>query len=118
MPPPPSSCLGAGGGCSGSDCSASGRTCSPQPGPSGLGSGVWAEPRADRSRSELHGRFSPAPLGAAEEYRDSVFGSVDLDWDDSFRCVLHLIREFHSIAPIYGLQSVFPGCSLASFPFA
>ena len=47
-------------------------------------------------------------------------GSVDLDRDDSFRTVLHLIREFHSmeepasvapnwwktsVAPIYGLQS-------------
>ena len=76
--------------------------------------------RADRPCSELRGRSSPAPLGAAEEDRDSISGSVNLDWDDSFRSVLHLIREFHSIeepasvapnrckmslAPIYGLQS-------------
>ena len=75
---------------------------------------------ADHSRSEYHGRSSPAPLGAAEDDRDSSSGSVDLDWDDSFRAVLCLIREFHSmeepasVAPnrfktflvlIYGLQS-------------
>ena len=66
MPPPPSSRPGAGGGCSGSDDrSASGRACPPQPGPSGLGLGVRAAPRADRSRSELCSRSSPAPSGAA-----------------------------------------------------
>ena len=51
-----------------------------------------------------------------------------LDWDDSFWVVLRLIQEFHSmeepasvalnrcktsLAPIYGLQSVFTGSSLA-----
>ena len=56
----------------------------------------------------------------AEEGRDSISGSVDLDRDDSFRSVLCLIQEFHSLeepasvasnrcktslAPIYGLQS-------------
>ena len=48
IPPPPSSRPGAGG-----DRSASGRACSPQAGPSGLGSGVQAVPCADWSRSEL-----------------------------------------------------------------
>ena len=117
---PPSKRPGAGGGRSGSDSSASGRGRSFQPGPSGLGSGMRAAPRADRSRSELLGRSPPAPSGAAEEGRDSVSGSVDLDRDDSFRSVLHLIWEFHSIeelasvapnrcktslALIYGLES-------------
>ena len=120
MPPPPSSRPGAGGDRSGSDHSASGCARSPQPGPSGLGSGVQAAPRGGQSRSELRSRSSPAPSGAAEENHDSVSDSVDLDQDDSFRSVLHLIREFHSIdepagvspnrcktslAPIYGLQS-------------
>ena len=92
----------------------------PQPGPSGLGLGRRAAPHADRYRTELRGRSSPAPSGAAEEDRDSISGSADLDRDDSFRTVLHLIREFHSlvepasVAPtwcktslalIYGLQS-------------
>ena len=56
----------------------------------------------------------------AEDNRDSSSELVDLDRDDSFRAVLCLIREFHSmeepasvapnrcktsLAPIYGLQS-------------
>ena len=79
-----------------------------------------AVPHADRPRLGLRGRSSPTPSGAAEEDRGSVSGLVDLDRDDSFRSVLHLIREFHnmeepasvannrcktSLAPIYGLQS-------------
>ena len=102
------------------DRSASGRIHSPQPGPPCLGLGMRAAPRAGRSCSELCGHSSPAPSGAAEEDRDSFSGSVNLDRDDSFRSVLHLVREFHStdepvsvvpnrcktsIAPIYGLQS-------------
>ena len=120
MPPPPSRHPGAGGGRSECARSASGRARSPQPGPSGLGSGEQAAPCADRSRSGFHGQSSPTPSGAAEDDRDSVSGSVDLDRDDSFRAVLRLIREFHSLeepasvapnrcktslAPIYGLQS-------------
>ena len=77
-------------------------------------------PSAVQSRSGLCGISSPAPSGAAEEGCDSISDSVDLDRDDSFRSVLHLIREFHSLeepasvapnrcktslAPIYGLQS-------------
>ena len=56
----------------------------------------------------------------ADDDRSSASDSVDLDRDDSFRAVLRLIREFHSmeepasvapnrcktsLAPIYGLQS-------------
>ena len=110
-----------GGGHSESVRLTSDRACSPQPGPSGLRSGALTAPRAaDRSRSAFSGRSSPAPSGAAEDDRDSVSGLVDLDRDDSFRAVLCLIREFHSMeepasvtpnrckksrAPIYGLQS-------------
>ena len=114
MPPSSSRRPGAGGGRSSDARSASGRARSPQPGPSGLGSGGRALPQADRYRSVLCGHSSPAPSGAAEE------GSVYLDREDSFRTVLYLIREFHSmaepasvapnrfktsLAPIYGLQS-------------
>ena len=109
MPPPSSRRPGAGGGRSASDSARS-----PQPGPSGLGLGGRAAPGADRFRSELRGHSSPVPSG------DSISGSVDLDRDDSFRSVLHLIQEFHSmeepasvapdwcktsLAPIYRLQS-------------
>ena len=91
MPPPSSRWPGADGGHS------SGAR-SPQHGPSGLGLGGLAAPHADRSRSELRGRSLPAPSGAAEEDRDSISGSVDLDRDDSFRTVFHLIWEFHIMA--------------------
>ena len=96
MPPPPSRRPGAGGGRSESTRSASGRACSPQPGPLGLGSGVRAA--LHWSCSEFHGRSSPAHSGTAEDDWDSVSGSVDLDRDDSFRAVFRLIREFHSMA--------------------
>ena len=61
----------------------------------------------------------------------STFDSVDLDRDDSFRSMLSPLLDFHSLeepasvapnwcktslAPVYGLQSVSPGSSLASFP--
>ena len=60
----------------------------------------------------------------------STFGSVDLDRDNSFRSMLSPLLDFHSLeepasvtpnwcktpALVYGLQSVFPGSSLASFP--
>ena len=120
LAPPSASRSGAGGGCSTCAHSASGRTSSPLPGPSGLSSDVRAAPRTDRSHVGLHGLSSPAPSGVAEEDRDSISGSVDSDRDDSFRSVLRLIREFHgleepasvasnrcktSLAPIYGLQS-------------
>ena len=120
MPPPPSGRSGVGGGRSECDCSVSGCDRSPRPGPSGLGSGERSAPRADWYHSEYYGHSSPALSGAAEDVRDSASGSVDLDRDDSFRTVLHLIREFHSmeepanvapnwcktsLTPIYGLQS-------------
>ena len=134
MPPPPAGRPGVGGSWPGGDCSALDYDHSPQPGPSGLGSGLWSSPDAARSRSGFVGRSSPISSGAAEDNPTSTFDSVDLDRDDSFRAVLRLIWEVHSmeelasvapnrcktsLAPVYGLQSrVFPGSSLASFPLA
>ena len=112
MPPPPSGRSGIGGSRSVGDRS-------PQPGPSGLGLGERSASRADWSRSEYRNHSSPAPSGAVEDDRDSTSGSVNLDWDDLFWTVLHLIRELHSmeepasvapngcktsLAPIYKLQ--------------
>ena len=89
--------------------------------PSGLGLGSRPATGADRSRSEHGGRSFPAPSGAADDDRSSTFDSVALDKDDSFRSVLCLIRDFHSLekpasvapnrcknslAPVYELQSV------------
>ena len=43
-------------------------------------------------------RRSPGPSGVADDDRSSTFESVDFAWDDSFRAVLALIREFHDMA--------------------
>ena len=122
---PPAGRPGVGGGHSKGDRS-------PQPGPSELGSGERSAPGADPSRSGYSGRSSSTPSGVAEDDHDSSSGSVDLDRDDSFRAVLRLIREFHSmeepasVAPnrcksslalIYGLQSEpSPALHLPLFP--
>ena len=120
MPPPHAGHPGIGGSCPWGDRSALVRDRSPLPGPSGLGSGLRSSPGAARSRSGFGGRSSPAPSGAAEDDHSSTFDSADLDRDDSFRVVLRLILEFHSmeepasVAPnrckislalVYGLQS-------------
>ena len=60
----------------------------------------------DRSRSSAREepdrsgarRRSPGPSGSADDDRFSTFESVDFAWDDSFRAVLALIREFHDMA--------------------
>ena len=66
------------------------------------------------------GRSSPSPSGAGDDIRSSTIDSLDFDRDDSFRAVLRLIREFHSLeepasvapnrcktylAPVFGLQT-------------
>ena len=118
--PPSAACAGVGGGRSKSDRSVPDHDRSPQPGPSGLGSGARSVTGADQSRLDYGGHSSPAPSGVTEDDRSSTFDSVDLDRDDSFRAVLRLIKEFHSmeepasvapnrcktsLAPIYRLQS-------------
>ena len=53
--------------------------------------------RDERDRSGAR-RRSPGPSGMADDDRSSTFESVDFAWDDSFRAVLGLIREFHDMA--------------------
>ena len=95
-------------------------------------SGSWSSSGADRPHYEYGGQSSPTPSGAADDDRSSTFDSVDLDKDDLFRSLLHLIREFHSLeepasvapsrcktslAPVYGLQSEsYPTIHLPLFP--
>ena len=120
MPPPPAGRPGVDGNCSGGDCSASGRGCSPRPGPLGPGLRSQSSPVAGPSLSEYVGCSSHAPSGAGDDVRCSAFDSLDFDRDDSFRYVLRLIWEFHSLeepasvapnrcetslVPVYGLQS-------------
>ena len=116
MPPPHA----GRGGCSKCDCSESDCDRSTQPGPSGLDSGARSATGANWSRSEYGGQSSPTPSGAADDDRSRTFVSVDMDKGDSFRSVLRLFRNFHSLeepasvapnqcetslAPVYGLQS-------------
>ena len=83
----------------------------PHPGPSD-----W-RPRssaaADRYRSGFGGHLSPPP-GEADDDRSSAPDSLDIDRDDSFRSVLALIRNFHSLEEPAGVPSARCKTSLAS----
>ena len=69
--------------------------------------------REDRYQSGVS-RRSPGPLGAGDEDRSTTFESVDFAWDDSFRAVLGLIREFHDMAEPAGVPAAWCKTSLAS----
>ena len=104
MPPPAAGRSGAGGGRSECDRSATGRDRSaagldrfPRPGPSGLGLCSRSSPVVVPSRSGNGGHSSPSPSSAGDDDRSSTVDSLDLDWDNSFRAVLRLIWEFHSL---------------------
>ena len=120
MPPPHAGRPGVDGSRSGGDRLASDRDRSPRPGPSGMGSGSLSSPGAGPSCLGYGSRSSPAPSGGVEDAPSSGFDPIDMDRDNLFRYVLHLIREFHSlekpasVAPnrcktslalVYGLQS-------------
>ena len=82
---------------------------SPRPGP--LGWRPWSSAGAERYRSGFGGRLSPAPSGEADDDRSSA---LDIDRDDSFRSVLALIRNFHSMEEPAGVPSARCKTSLAS----
>ena len=69
---------------------------------------------AERYRSGFGGRLSPAPSGEADDNRSSAFDALDIDQDDSFRSVLALIRNFHSMEEPPGVPSARCKTSLAS----
>ena len=86
--------------------------CSSHPGPSG-----WrprSSPGAERYCSGFGGRLSPAPSGEANDDRSSAFDALDIDRDDSFRSVLALIRNFHSMEEPAGVPAARCKTSLAS----
>ena len=118
MSPPPARRPGVGGSCSRSDRLASDRDRSLQPGPSGLGSGSMSATGADRSHSEYGGQASPTSSGAEDDDRSSTFDSVDLIKGDSFRSVLRLIWDFHSLEepPIVALNCCKPSLALVYGP--
>ena len=85
---------------------------SPRPGPSGwrLRSSVGAE----RYRSGFGGHLSPASSGEADDNRSTALDALDIDRDDSFRSVLGLIQNFHSMEEPAGVPSARCKTSLAS----
>ena len=84
---------------------------SPRPGPSGWTS--RSSSRAERYRSGA-GHRSYSPSGGADDDRSSAVDTVDFDRDDSFRSVLGLIRNFHTMEEPAGIPSARCKTSLAS----
>ena len=84
---------------------------SPRPGPSGWR--PWSSAGAEQYRSGFGGRLSSPPSGMADDDRSSAFDAVDFDRDDSFRSVLSLIRNFHSMEEPAGVPSARCKTSLA-----
>ena len=84
----------------------------PAPGPSG-----W-RPRssagAERYRLGFDCRLSPAPSGEADDGRSSALDALDIDRNDSFRSVLALIWNFHSMEELVGVPSAQCKTSFAS----
>ena len=92
-------------------CPASAGDRSLRPGPSGWTS--RSSERAEHYRSGA-GRRSPSPSDGADDDRSSAFHTVDFDQDDSFRSVLGLIRNFHTMEEPAGIPSARCKTSLAS----
>ena len=84
---------------------------SPRPGPSGWRTRLSAG--AERYHSGFGGCLSPVPSGEADDDRSSALDALDFDWDDSFRSVLSLIRNFHSMEEPAGVPSARCKTSLA-----
>ena len=108
---PPISGL-APGSTPGDSCPAPVGDRSPRPGPSGRRPRSSA--RAERYHSGIGGRLSLAPSGEADNDRSSALDALHNDWDDSFRSVLPLIRNFHSMEEPVGVPSARCKTSLAS----
>ena len=55
----------------------------------------------------------PPPTGEADDDHSSALDSLDIDWNDSFRSVLALIRNFHGMEEPAGIPSARCKISLA-----
>ena len=109
-PPPPAG--RAPGGTPGDSRPAPAGDCSPRPGPSG-----WrpqSSAAAERYHTGFDGHLSSPPPGEADDDRSSTLDSLDIDRDDSFRSVLALIRNFHSMEEPASVPSARCKTSLAS----
>ena len=109
--PPPSSGR-VPGGTLGDSRPAPAGDCSPRPGPSGWR--LRSSAAAYRYRSGFGGHLSSPPQGEVDDDRSSAPDSLDIDRDDSFRSVLALIRNFHSLEELAGVPSARCKTSLAS----
>ena len=98
----PPICRRALGGTPGDFRPAPAGDCSPRPGPSGWR--LRSSAGAERYRSGFGGRLSPAPSGKADDDRSSALDALDIGQDDSFRSVLALIRNFHSMEEPVGVR--------------
>ena len=108
-PPPSSGC--AHGGTPGDPRHSLAGDRSPRPGPSGWR--LWSSTVAERYRTGFGGHLS-SPPGEADNDRSSALDSLDIDRDDSFWCVLALIRNFHGMEEPVGVPSAQCKTSLAS----
>ena len=84
------------------------------PGPGSSGWRPRSSAGAEWYRSGFGGRLSPAPSGEADDDFSSALDALDIDRDDSFRSVLALIRNFHSMEEPVGVPSAQCKTSLAS----
>ena len=109
---PPPSARSVPGGTPGDPCPALAGARSPRPGPSGWRPRTSAA--AERYRSGSGGHLSSPPMGEADDDRSSALDSLDIDRDDSFRSVLALMRNFHSMEEPAGVPSARCKTSLAS----
>ena len=109
--PPPTSGR-APGGTPGDSRPAPAGDRSPRPGPSGCG--PRSSTVAERYRSGFGVHLSSSPPGEADDDRSSALDALDSDQDDSFRSVLALIRNFHSMEELVGVPSARCKTSLAS----
>ena len=76
---------------------------SPRPVPSGWR--LRSSTGAERHHSRFGGHLSPTPSGETDDDRSSALDALDIDRDDSFRSVLCLIRNFHSMEELAGVPS-------------
>ena len=67
-----------------------------------------------QERSGIAQVLAPAPSGEADDDCSSAFDALDIDGDDSFRSVLALIRNFHSMEELAGVPAAQCKTSLAS----
>ena len=65
----------------------------------------WSSAVVERYHSGFGVHLSSSPPGEADDDRSSALDALDIDRDDSFRSVLALIRNFHSMEEPVGVPS-------------